>query len=103
MTKIDLEPAAAEQLLRAIMALSPYAKRLAPLEPDVIRIALSNRQLKDALAKVHTRRQVDSTGSLRRHLGAERRPFEAFFEQVYFSSPAFLSRVGEWPVGELRG
>ena len=103
MTKTDLDPATAEQLLRTIMALSPYAKRLAPLELDVIRIGLSNRQLKEALAKVHARQQIDPTGSLRRHLGEERRPFEAFLEQIYYSSPAFLSRVGEWPVGELRG
>ncbi len=103
MTKADLEPADAEQLLRTIMALSPYAKRIAPLEPDVIRNGLSNRQLKEALAKVHARQQVNPAGSLRRHLGEERRSFEAFLEQIYYSSPAFLSRVGEWPLGELRG
>lgn len=94
----------AEALLRAIIGFSPYRRVLAPLEADITRIALANRQVSSALAAVIERSGFTAGASLRRgDLGPEARIFAAFLEHIHFASPPFLKSVGEWPVGGRRG
>jgi hypothetical protein len=89
-------------LVAALVARSPYRDVLTPMLSDITRIALANVQLSAALADIARRSDFARTGILRRSdLGAA--PLSAFLEQVYFSSPAFLKSVGEWPVGGARG
>ncbi len=92
------------RLVAALVARSPYRDVLTPMLPDITRIALANAQLSAALADIAQRSEVAITGVLHRSdLGARSAPLSAFLEQVYFSSPAFLKSVGEWPVGGARG
>ncbi|QCI67848.1 hypothetical protein [Phreatobacter stygius] len=94
----------AEALLEAIIALSPYRRVLAPLQVDITRIALANRQISGALAAVIGRSGFTAGATLRRRdLGPEARTFAAFLDHIHFASPPFLKSVGEWPVGGRRG
>lgn len=94
----------AEALLLEIVALSPYRRVLGPLQADITRIALANRQISDALAAVVRRSSFTAGASFRRQdLGPEARIFAAFLEHIHFASPSFLRSVGEWPVGGHRG
>lgn len=91
-------------LVAALVARSPYRDVLTPMLSDITRIARANTQLSAALADIARRSDFARTGVLRRSdLAAGAAPLSAFFEQVYFSSPAFLTSVGEWPVGGARG
>ncbi|MCZ0733247.1 hypothetical protein [Phreatobacter sp. AB_2022a] len=94
----------AEALLLEIIALSPYRRVLGPLQADITRIALGNKQVSAALAAVIRRSGFTAGAALRRQdLGAEARTFAAFLEHVHFASPPFLETVGEWPLGVRRG
>lgn len=94
----------AEALLQAIIGFSPYRRVLAPLQADITRIALANRQISSALAAVVGRTGFTAGASLRRaDLEPEARTFAAFLEHIHFASPPFLKSVGEWPVGGRRG
>lgn len=103
------DPAAAaaavdEALVRAVIHLSPYHKTLLPLHGMIAPVALGNHQIRDALEKVAARAALHPGAPLRRpDLGPEAKLLLAFLEQIYFSSPAFLASVNEWPVGGQHG
>ncbi|GAB5469990.1 MAG: hypothetical protein Kilf2KO_30200 [Rhodospirillales bacterium] len=81
-------------ILRRLIARSPYRDLLLPIEAEVIRVALLNRQVRDALESLARsapeRRQA-------------KRVAKAYLEHVAFASPGFLRSVGEWPPGGRRG
>ncbi len=94
------------QLMAAIIAFSPYRKTLVQIEPQIVRIALENRQISEALKRLATaREQRDArTSPLKRaELGSDMRLFLEFLEYIHFASPAFLATVGEWPMEGKRG
>ncbi|MFG1345870.1 hypothetical protein V5F59_13320 [Xanthobacter autotrophicus DSM 431] len=91
-------------LVAALLPLDPYHEKLAPMVDDLARIARLNDQLNAAFRRIAERSGFAETGTVRReHLGAEAEAVHAFFEYVYFASPAFLGTVGEWPLGGVRG
>lgn len=95
-------------LMQQIIGLSPYRRALAPLGPQIVRIALANHQLRAALDRVADARVKSPHGGAplsRRALGPDAKLFLAFLEYVYFASPAFLASVGEGPQksGEAHG
>lgn len=89
-------------LLGLFIAKSPYRAMLAPIAVDVERVALNNTQIRAALATLASQPGFRPGGWLRRP-GADERAVLAFLEFVAFASPAFLSSVGEWPMGQIRG
>lgn len=96
--------AADENLVLAVIQLSPYHKTLLSLHGAITPVALANHQVRTALETVAARTAARPGARLRRaDLGAEAKPLFAFLEQIYFSSPAFLASVKEWPVGGQHG
>jgi len=89
-------------LLEQFIAKSPYRAMLEPIAADVERVALHNNQIQAALATLASQPGFRPGGWLRRP-GADERAVRAFLEFVAFASPAFLSSVGEWPMGQIRG
>ncbi len=93
-------------LMAAIIAFSPYRKALANIEPQIVRIALENRQISAALTRLAAARQqrdVSAAPLKRAELGSDIRLFLEFLEYIHFASPAFLATVGEWPMEGKRG
>lgn len=101
-------PAAApldfERLVAAVLPLDHYHRELEPLLPDLVRIVMLNDQLNGAFRRIAERAGFTEGGEIERaHLGEDAPAVHTFFEYVYFASPAFLSTVGEWPLGGVRG
>lgn len=89
-------------LLGQFISKSPYRAMLSPIAADVERVALQNVQIRAALETLAAQPGFRPGGMLRRP-GAEERAIRAFLEFVAFASPAFLTSVGEWPMGQIRG
>ena len=103
-----ITPAAApldfERLVAAVLPLDHYHRELEPLLPDLVRIVQLNDQLNAAFRRIAERAAFPEGGEVEReHLGEDAPAVHTFFEYVYFASPAFLSTVGEWPLGGVRG
>ncbi len=90
----------AAKLMREIIRLSPYRKGLGPLAEDIVRIALANRQISEALLRAVSRNAASVTGPTRRQLGPDAALFMSFLEHVYYASPGFLASVGEGPASD---
>ncbi|MDQ0317623.1 hypothetical protein [Amorphus orientalis] len=102
MTARDLTEADARPILAALVARSPYRAGLEPMMDDIVRIALANTQLREALARVASRSGVATTGRVTNaELGSDRKLLAVYLEHVFFASPGFLASVGEWPVGRM--
>ena len=85
-----------DDLVRAVIALSPYRKALTPLLDDITRLALSNAQIKEGLHRIAERSQFTMVRRLSKaDLGTDRDVIFNFLEHIRFASPAFLSSVGE--------
>lgn len=94
------------KLMKAIIAFSPYRNALHEIEMDIVRIAQNNEQISQALIKIEQRRAAKNQTSkpLKRHdLKEDLKLFLNFLEYIYFASPAFLTKVGEWPREGKRG
>jgi hypothetical protein len=91
-------------LVRAMIAASPYRRMLSDIEPQVVRVALLNDQIRAALARLVKEGRVPAS-SWRpfRRATADERILASFIEYLAFASPAFLASVGEWPLGARRG
>ncbi|MEW6125235.1 MAG: hypothetical protein AB1698_21730 [Pseudomonadota bacterium] len=87
--------------LRTLVARSAYRAMLEPIAQDVERIALANVQVHGAL-DVLARRPLPARRFWERP-SPEEAIVLAFLEYVAFASPTFLTSVGEWPLGQLRG
>ncbi|MDI4664680.1 hypothetical protein K9U40_10120 [Xanthobacter autotrophicus] len=93
-----------ERLVAAVLPLDHYHRELEPLLPDLARVAALNDQLNAAFRRIAARAAFTEGGEVERaHLGDDAETVHTFFEYVYFASPAFLSTVGEWPLGGVRG
>ncbi|ABS66074.1 hypothetical protein Xaut_0823 [Xanthobacter versatilis] len=93
-----------ERLVAAVLPLDHYHRELEPLLPDLVRIVQLNDQLNGAFRRIADRAGFAEGGEVeRKHLGDDAEAVHTFFEYVYFASPAFLSTVGEWPLGGVRG
>ena len=69
--KLSNEDGAA--LMAAVVAHSPYRRALAPMLPDITRIALANNQIRSCLSAVSERSDFAATGVLaKRDLGPQR-------------------------------
>ncbi|QIB34553.1 hypothetical protein [Ancylobacter pratisalsi] len=91
-------------LIAAILPLDPYHEGLEPLIDELARIAVLNDQLNAAFRRVAERSDFVAGGEITSaHLAEDATAIHAFFEYVYYASPAFLSSVGEWPLGGARG
>lgn len=103
-TQVPPQAAAAgpAALLGQFISKSPYRAMLAPIAAEVERVALQNVQIRTALETLAAQPGFRPGGMLRRP-GPEERAIRAFLEFVAFASPAFLSSVGEWPMGQIRG
>lgn len=92
-----------EQLILAVIALSPYKIHLQPMARSIARTAHQNHQIDCAARDVVERcggRVPQTLGN--RELGPQKHTFLTYLEHTYFASPAFLKTVGEWPVGGPR-
>lgn len=87
--------------LRTLVARSNYRDMLEPIAPHVEQVALANRQVHAAL-DVLARRPLPARRFWERP-SPEEAIVLAFLEYVAFASPAFLTSVGEWPLGQIRG
>lgn len=86
----------ADAMLAAALAFSPYRQSLTPLLERIAQIAYDNHQVRVALHAVWLRADFANTGVLRRaHLGPQARTLNLFLEHIHYSSPTFLSSVGE--------
>ena len=93
-----------ERLVAAVLPLDHYHRELEPLLADLVRIVVLNDQLNGAFRRIAERAGFTHGGEIARaHLGDDAAAVHTFFEYVYFASPAFLSTVGEWPLGGVRG
>ncbi len=91
-------------LVAAILPLDPYHEGLQPMIGELARLALLNDQLNAAFRRVAERSSFVEGGEITNaHLGADATAIHAFFEYMYYASPAFLGSVGEWPLGGTRG
>lgn len=96
----DIDPRAGA-VLRTLIARSPYRAMLEPITAEVERVAFGTHQIRAALETL-AGAPAQARGLLRRP-GAEEAAVCAFLEYVAFASPAFLTSVGEWPLGQIRG
>ncbi|MGE4373915.1 MAG: hypothetical protein AB7E29_13655 [Xanthobacter sp.] len=90
-----------QALVAQIIPLSPYRRDLMGIEADIIRIALLNHQIRQALEQLLARREQAGRAHMplkRQDLGADAALFLEFLEYIHFASPAFLARVGEGPL-----
>jgi SP family galactose:H+ symporter-like MFS transporter len=86
----------ADAILAAALAFSPYRQSLTPLLDRIGPIAYDNHQVRVALHTIWVRADFANTGVLRRaHLGSQASVLNLFLEHIHYSSPAFLSSVGE--------
>lgn len=87
--------------LRTLVARSAYRSLLDPIAADLERIALDNVQVRAALDLL-ARRPLPARRVWERP-SPEEATVLAFLEYFAFASPAFLTSVGEWPLGQVRG
>jgi sugar porter (SP) family MFS transporter len=92
-----------EQLILAVIALSPYKTHLQPMARSIARTAHQNCQIdcaaRDVVHRCGGRVPPALSG---RELGPQKHTLLTYLEHTYFASPAFLKTVGEWPVGGPR-
>ncbi|MEP9375363.1 hypothetical protein ABLE91_01520 [Aquabacter sp. CN5-332] len=96
----DIDPRAGA-VLRARIAKSPYRAMLEPITAEVERVAFGTNQIRAALETLA--RTPAPARSFWQRPGVEEAAISAFLEYVAFASPAFLTSVGEWPLGQVRG
>ncbi len=100
----DRETRDCAALVRAMVAASSYRRMLSDIEPEIVRVALLNDQIRAALGRLVKEGRVPASPWLRfRRPNADERILISFIEYLAFASPAFLASVGEWPLGARRG
>lgn len=83
-------------LVRAVIALSPYRKALTPMIDDITRLAFSNEQIRTSLHRIADRSKFTMIRRLTKaDLGTNGEAIFNFLEHIRFASPAFLASVGE--------